>query len=102
MSNNTKTKFPHCLPIYLISIVLVVLTSCVLSPIYMQVGNDVAFMYTVLPIILNYVILLFETMYLALLFAGVAYSAYAVNKGTENKVPCIVYPLAIVFLKHTL
>ena len=102
MSNNTKTKFLHYLPIYLISIVLVVLTSCVLSPIYMQVGNDVAFMYTVLPIILNYVILLFETMYLALLFAGVAYSAYAVNKGTENKVPCIVYPLAIVFLKHTL
>ena len=68
----------------------------------MQVGNDVVYMYTVLPIILNYAILLFETMYLALIFAGVAYSAYAVNNGTEKKIPNIVYPLSLVFVKHSL
>lgn len=68
----------------------------------MQIGNDVVFMYTVFPIILNYAILLFETMYIALLFSGVAYSAYAVNKGTDKFLPCIVYPISLIFLKHTL
>jgi hypothetical protein len=68
----------------------------------MQVGNDVTFMYTVLPIILNCVILLFETMYIALLFSGVAYSAFAINNGSIKKIPCIVYPVSIIFLKHSL
>lgn len=102
MSDKTKTKISPHLPIYIISLLLVILTSCVLSPIYMQVGNDVVFMYTAVPIILNYAILLFETMYLALVLSGVAYSAYAINIGTEKKIPCIVYPLALVFVKHTL
>lgn len=102
MSNNNRSKIPPHIPIYIISLLLVVLNSCILSPIYMQVGNDVVYMYTVLPIILNYAILLFETMYLALIFAGVAYSAYAVNNGTEKKIPNIVYPLSLVFVKHSL
>ena len=102
MSNNFRTKLPPHIPIYIISLLLIVLTSCILSPIYMQVGNDVVYMYTVLPIILNYAILLFETMYLALIFAGVAYAAYGINKGTEKKIPNIVYPLSLVFIKHTL
>lgn len=102
MSNNKRSKIPPHIPIYIISLLLVVLNSCILSPIYMQVGNDVVYMYTVLPIILNYAILLFETMYLALIFAGVAYSAYAINDGTEKKIPNIVYPLALVFIKHAL
>ena len=102
MSNNNKSRIPPHLPIYIISLLLIVLTSCILSPIYMQVGNDIVFMYTVLPIILNYAILLFETMYLALIFAGVAYSAYAINKGTEKKIPNIIYPLSLVFIKHVL
>ena len=102
MSNSKSNRIPPHLPIYLIALLLIVLTSCVLSPIYMQVGNDIVFMYTVLPIILNYVILLFDTMYIALIFAGVAYSAYAINKGTENKVPNIIYPLVLVLIKHTL
>ena len=102
MSNNNKSRIPPHLSIYIISLLLIVLTSCILSPIYMQVGNDIVFMYTVLPIILNYAILLFETMYLALIFAGVAYSAYAINKGTEKKIPNIIYPLSLVFIKHVL
>ena len=100
--SNSKSKIPPHLPIYIISLILIVLTSCILSPIYMQVGNDIVYMYTVLPIILNYVILLFETMYLALIFAGVAYSVYAINNCTEKKVPSIVYPLSLVFIKHAL
>lgn len=102
MSSITKNnKSPH-LSIYIISLLLIVLTSCVLSPIYMQIGNDVVYMYTFLPIILDYAILLFETMYLALIFAGVAYSAYAINNGTEKKIPNIVYPLSLIFVKHAL
>lgn len=100
--SNKKSKIPPHLAVYIISLLLIVLTSCVLSPIYMQVGNDIVYMYTVLPIILNYAILLFETMYLALIFAGVAYSVYAINNGTEKKIPNIVYPLSLVFIKHTL
>lgn len=100
--SNKKSKIPPHLAIYIISLLLIVLTSCVLSPIYMQVGNDIVYMYTVLPIILNYAILLFETMYLALIFAGVANSVYAINNGTEKKIPNVVYPLSLVFIKHTL
>lgn len=102
MSIKTNNKFPLTLPIYLIALLLILLISCVFSPLYMQVGNDIVFMYTVLPIILNYIILLFETMYIALLFSGVAYSAYAINKGTEKKIPGIAYPALIIFLKHIL
>lgn len=102
MPTNTKNKLPLHFPVYILSLLLIVLTSCVFSPLYMQVGNDVAYMYTVLPIILNYVIVLFETMYIALLFSGAAYSAYAINKGTERTIPNIAYPLLIIFLKHTL
>lgn len=102
MTNKTKSIFSLQFPIYLISLLLIILTSCVLSPIYMQVGNDVVFMYTIVPIVLNYAILLFETMYLALVLACVSHSVYAINKGTAKTVPSIVYPLALVFIKHTL
>lgn len=102
MSDKTRIIKSPQLPVYLISLLLIILTSCVLSPIYMQVGNDIVFMYTVAPIILNYAILLFETMYLALVLSAVAYSAYAINLGTEKKIPSIVYPMALVFIKHTL
>ena len=73
MTNKTKSIFSLQFPIYLISLLLIILTSCVLSPIYMQVGNDVVFMYTIVPIVLNYAILLFETMYLALVLACVSH-----------------------------
>lgn len=102
MSDKARIIKSPQLPVYLISLLLIILTSCVFSPIYMQVGNDIVFMYTVVPIILNYAIILFETMYLALVLSGVAYSAYAINLGTEKKTPSIVYPMALVFLKHTL
>ncbi len=102
MSTNSNNKFPLHIPIYIIALLLTILTSCVFSPLYMQFGNDVTYMYTVLPIILNCAIMLFETMYIAILFSGVAYSAYAINKGSENIIPCVVYPVSIIFLKHTL
>lgn len=101
MSNN-KRKLPLQTTVYLLALLLILLTSCVLSPIYMQIGNDVVFMYTLLPIVLDFVILLFETMYIALLFAGVAYSVYSINTNSEKKLPNVLYPLTIIFLKHTL
>ncbi len=86
----------------LVSLLAVVLTSCVLSPIYTQTENDVTVMYTVLPIIIEYAILVFESLYIALLCAITVYSVYAVMKGIENKTVCIVYIVAVVFLKHAL
>lgn len=106
MNNNTnRIKIgagPAHLPILFLSALLAILTSCVLSPIYTQIENDVTFMYTVLPIILNYVIIIFETTYLALLFAVVSHAVYSINKGSERKTNNIIYIVAVVVLKHTL
>ena len=49
-------------PIYLLSLTVAVLNSCLLSPIYIQIENNITFEYTPLPIILNYVILLFDVL----------------------------------------
>lgn len=106
MNNNTKNKRAGYLSahihILLLSVLIIVLTSCLMSPIYTQIENDVTFMYTVLPIILNYVILLFETIYLSLLYAVVSYVVYSIHKGQETKTGNIVYIISIVVLKHVL
>lgn len=106
MNKNAKRTNAVSLPahfhILLLSVLLVILTSCLLSPIYTQIENDVTFMYTVLPIILNYVILFFETVYLSLLFAVVSYVVYGFHKGEETKTSNIIYIIAVVVLKHVL
>ena len=106
MNKNAKRTNARALPahlhILLLSVLVVILTSCLLSPIYTQIENDVTFMYTLLPIILDYAILLFETIYLSLLFAVVSYAVYGFYKGEESKTPNIVYIIAVVVLKHVL
>ena len=89
-------------PIYLLSLIVAVLNSCLLSPIYIQIENNITFEYTPLPIILNYVILLFDVLYIALLFSSVSFSVYSVHKGIEKKSSAIIPTIAIVFLKHVL
>lgn len=89
-------------PIYLLSLIVAVLNSCLLSPIYIQIENNITFEYTPLPIILNYVILLFDVLYIALLFSSVSFSVYSVHKGFEKKSSAIIPTIAIVFLKHVL
>ncbi len=104
MNNNTKDRSslsPH-IPILILGFVLAILTSCVLSPIYTQIDNDITLMYTVLPMIVDTVIILFESLYIAMLCAVAAYSVYGVHKGNESKVATIIPILAVIFLKHTL
>jgi len=92
---------PH-FPLYLLSFIIAILNSCVLSPIYIQIENNIAFEYTALPIILNYLVLLFDTAYIALLFASLSYSIYAIHKGQVSKKSTAAVIFTIVFLKHTL
>ncbi len=89
-------------PIYLLSLIVAVFNSCLLSPIYIQIENNITFEYTPLPIILNYVILLFDVLYIALLFSSVSFSVYSVHKGIGKKSSAIIPTIAIVFLKHVL
>ncbi len=89
-------------PIYILSLIVATLNSCILSPIYIQIENNITFEYTPLPIIFNYVILLFDVIYIALLFAAVSFSVYSIHKGIEKKSNTVVLTLAIVFLKHVL
>ena len=89
-------------PIYLLSLIVAVLNSCLLSPIYIQIENNITFEYTPLPIILNYVILLFDVLYISLLFSSVSFSVYSVHKGIGKKINSIIPTIAIVFLKHVL
>lgn len=89
-------------PIYLLSLTVAVLNSCLLSPIYIHIENNITFEYTPLPIILNYVILLFDVLYIALLFSAVSYSVYSVHKGMEKKSNTLILTVAIIFLKHIL
>lgn len=89
-------------PIYILSLIVAVLNSCLLSPIYIQIENNITFEYTPLPIILNYVILLFDVLYIALLFSSVSFSVYLLHKGIGKKSSTIIPTVAIVFLKHVL
>ncbi|MGM9642368.1 MAG: hypothetical protein ACI3XI_04080 [Eubacteriales bacterium] len=79
-----------------------IIASCILSPLYMQVRNDVTVMYTLIPILLEYAIILFESVYIALLCSVAVYSVYGVMKGTESKSTSIILMVTVAFLKHAL
>lgn len=99
---NTNIMRSSHFPIYMLSLIVAAINSCVLSPIYIQIENNITFEYTPLPIILNYVILIFDVLYISLLFAALTYSVYAIHKGTESKKNTVVIVTAIVILKHIL
>ncbi len=102
--NNTKQNtiiLPH-LPILIIALILAVLTSCILSPVYTQIDNDITLMHTVLPTILDALIILFESLYIALLCAVATYSVYGIRKGTESLSLSIISVVSVIFLKHAL
>lgn len=101
MQNNitTGTRSPR-FAILLLSLIVAVLNSCVLSPVYVQIESNIAFEYTILPIILNYAVLTFDTIYISLLVAALAYSVYGIHSRTEGKRETYVYIIGIVVLKH--
>lgn len=99
---NSKTKLSPHLPIMLISLMISIIASCVLSPLYMQARNDITVMYTLIPIFLEYAIILFEAVYIALLFSVTVYCVYGVMNGTESNLISIILVIGVVFLKHVL
>ena len=104
MNNNSSSKFiyPAYLPMLIISLITAIISSCVLSPIYTQICSDVVLMYTVLPIIVDYLIIVFDMIYVSLLFAIISCSAYAYLKEEERKYVGFLLAGAIIVLKHVL
>jgi hypothetical protein len=98
-NKNTITRSPS-FAIILLSLIVAVLNSCVLSPIYVQIESNIAFEYTLLPIILNYAVLIFDTIYISLLVASLSYSVFGIHSGVESKKLAYVYTIAIVVTKH--
>lgn len=102
--NSKETTFfktPH-FPVYLLSILVAILNSCALSPMYVQIESDIAFEYTLLPLIMNYAVLLFDTLYMAFLIAALVFSIYGIHKGIVSKKETYSYVIAIVLVKHIL
>jgi len=102
MNKSSKITAMPNFHIYLLSFIVAAMNSCILSPIYIQIENNITFEYTPLPIILNYTVLLFDVVYIALLFSAVSYSVYSIHKKTESKGNSILLTVSVVFLKHVL
>lgn len=100
-NNSIFSKSPHII-IYFLSLFIAILNACALSPIYVQIETNIAFEYTVLPLVLNYLILIFDTLYISFLVAALAFSVYEIHSGKSNKKATIIYVISIVFLKHVL
>ncbi len=100
-NNSPAAKSPH-FPIYLLSLLVAILNSCALSPIYVQIESNISFEYTVLPIVLNYTVLVFDTLYISFLISSLAYSVYGTHKGRVNKTETYIFIVTIVLLKHIL
>ena len=100
-NNSIFSKSPHII-IYFLSLFIAILNACALSPIYVQIETNIAFEYTVFPLILNYLILIFDTLYISFLVAAVAYSIYEIHNGNGNKKATWLYVISIVSLKHIL
>ena len=100
-NNSIFSKSPHLI-IYFLSLFIAILNACALSPIYVQIETNIAFEYTVFPLILNYLILIFDTLYISFLVAAVAYSIYEIYSGNGNKKVTYLFVIIIVCLKHIL
>lgn len=103
-NNSTSSKFtpPAYFAMLIISFVTAIISSCILSPLYTQISSDVVLMYTVLPIIVDYMIIVFDMIYISLLFAVVSCSSYAYLKDEESKYIGLGLAVAVIVLKHIL
>jgi hypothetical protein len=59
-------------------------------------------MYTVLPIVIDYVIIIFDIIYISLLFAIISCGTYFYLKGEDSKFTAFNLSVAVVVLKHIL
>lgn len=101
-NKNAASSLSPRLTIYILSLFVAILNSCVLSPIYVQIESNISFEYTAFPIVLNYAVLIFDILYISFLFSALAYSVYGVNKGCVDKKETFILTITIVVLKHVL
>ena len=99
---HSPLSIPQHFPILLLSLLVAILNSCVLSPVYVQIESNIAYEYTILPVVLNYAVLVFDTLYISFLVAALSYSVFGIYKGCVNKKDTYLYVIIIVLLKHTL
>ena len=101
-ANSSKIIYPDYLPMLIIALITAMISACVLSPIYTQISSDVVLMYTVLPIIVDYLIIIFDMVYISILFAVISCSTYNHFKNEENKHLGLMLACTVVCLKHIL
>ena len=104
MNNNkiSNYNFPDYFPMLVIALITAIISACILSPIYTQISSDIVLMYTILPIIVDYLIIVFDIIYVSILFAVISCSAYNTFKIEESKNTGFLLACAVVFLKHVL
>ncbi len=101
-SNSPKIIYPDYIPMLVMALITAIISSCILSPIYTQISSDIVLMYTVLPIVVDYLIIIFDMIYISILFAVISCSTYNYFKNEENKNLGFMLACAVVFLKHVL
>ena len=100
--NNLSPSHTQHIHIYLLSLFVAVLNSCILSPLYVQIESNIAYEYTILPMVLNNAVLIFDTLYIAFLVAALAYSIYGTFGGCINKRETYLFVISIILIKHIL
>ena len=103
-NNNASSSFiaPAYLPILLISLFTAIISSCVLSPLYTQISSDVMLMYTILPMVLEYLIIIFDIIYISLLFTVISSASYYSLKQEESKRIGLYLTVGVIILKQVL
>ena len=102
MNKENKIQSFSYIPILIMSALIVILVSCVLSPLYMQIRNDVTLMYTILPSAIEYLIIVLECCYIALLFSVVSCSVYFSKKSIGSFRISMIICISLIFFKHIL
>ena len=101
-SDSTKLIYPDYTPMLLIALITALISACLLSPIYTQISSDVVLMYTVLPMVIDYLIIAFDMIYISILFAVISCSTYNIFKNSENKQLGLFLACTVTILKHLL
>ena len=101
-SSSPKIIYPDYTPMMAMALITAIISSCILSPIYTQISSDIVLMYSFLPIVVDYLIVIFDMVYISILFAVISCSAYNHLKNDESKNLGFMLACAVVFLKHIL
>lgn len=100
--SSVQLTLPPYLPMLMFSMLVAIISACIMSPIYTQIISNIATMYTFLPIVVDYAIIIFDTVYIALIYAIVSYSTYSYLKGCESKYYSLLLVGSVIIVKHIL